>query len=353
MLNNNASRRLKALRKYAKEHLDVPVNPFEIWSTNYDIKALDRLVNKYLKQQFDKIPQYEEKIKELEGYLDDVMTQVKKANIKKEINEYAKKIEEIRNKPNKYKEMASNILKEYLDVKDETRRMLIIDEFLRMVKNFYPHTIVQENLNTKSDYCFDCNVQLVEGEDIMHCPQCFREYEEREDYQNTSQKTKTHDPISYFEKVIDQVEGREYIEVPDSYKKKLDDLVEKMEMSKPLTRCQVVKLVYMCGDSYYYQHVSQVALQYANIPLPDYSSQRNILLEKYKQFSEVYTDIQKTLVSSLNGLFVIFKLLEMEDNDLELQDFKASISDQTLSQYDNIWQQACERLNWVYIETKN
>jgi len=353
MFNNNLSKKLKALRNYASEHLVIPVNPFEIWNTNYDIKALDRIVQKYLRSQLDKIPQYEEKIKELEKHLEDVMTQVKQANIKNEINEYARKIEEIRTKPNKYKDMASHLLKEYFDVKDETRRMLIIDEFLKMVKNFYPHSIVQENLVTKADFCFTCNVKLIENNDVMYCPNCYREYEERENFQNASQKTKAHDPISYFEKIIDQVEGREYIEVKPAYMKKLDQQAAKIGWEKPLTRCQVVKLVYMCGDSHYYSHVSQVALQYANLPLPDYSAQRNLLLEKYRQFSEIYPDIQKTIVSSLNGLFVIFKLLEMEDNDLELEDFKASISDQTLSQYDNIWQQACEKLGWTYIKTKN
>lgn len=353
MFPSDLSKRLKALQNYATKNLDIPINPFETWTTNYDIKALNRIVIKYLQQQINKIPQYEDKINELEKQLENAFTRVKKLNIEDQIKEFTDKINEIKSNPIKYKNIASKLLEEYLNVKDEKRRMEIIEEFLKMVKNFYPHSIVQESLNNKANHCSSCNVKLVEGDENLHCPKCFREYEDREDFQSFSQKSKSHDTINYFEKIIDQVEGREYIEISAEYKKRLDEIAERKGWKKPFTRSHVVELVYCCGDSSYYSHVSQIAFQYADIPLPDYSAQRAVLIEKYKQFSDIYQSIQRQLVSSLNGLFVIFKLLEMENNDLELRDFKASISDQTLSQYDSIWEQACERLGWPYIKTKN
>jgi len=353
MFKSDHQKRLKELKAYANKNLDIPINPFEIWSTTYDIKSLDRNVVKYLKNQLENIPQYENKIKDLEEQLKTTITRVKRIGIERQIDELKHKIEDIKNNPTKYKKIASSFIEEYLYVQDEGKRMIIIEDFLKMVKKFYPHTIIREALITKADYCFSCNIKLIEGRENMYCPKCFREYEEREDLQISNVKTKIHDPINYFEKIIDQVEGKEYVNIPSNYIKLLDSMVEKRGWKKPLNRGQIVELVYASSSSEYYSHISQIAYQYAGIPLPDYSNRRSHLLEKYKQFSEIYQDIQKTLISSLNGLFVFFKLLEMEDENLELKDFKASISDQTLSQYDSIWQKACERLGWKYIQTQN
>lgn len=353
MFKNNHKRIFKELREHSSKNIDIPKNPFEIWSTNYDIRSLNKIVNKYLLEKIEKVPQYQEKINEIREQIVDTATRVRRLTLADQIKELETKIEKLRNSPEEYKKMADSFLNDYLNVSDDDQRAIIVEEFLKMVQKFYPHRIVRDSQHIKPDHCLQCDVPLNDSGDILHCPQCFREYEEGIDLRSLNVKTKTHNPISYFEKTIDRMEEKEYIKIPESYLKLLDNIAKNRGMKKPFTRAQVIELIYSAGNSDYYDHISQVALQYADIPLPDYSSKRADLLDRYRQFCEIYPLIPKTLVSSLNGMFVLFKLLEIDDDTLDLKDFKAPISDQTLSKYDEIWGKACEILNWRYIRTKN
>lgn len=342
MMKNN----WHALRVLNKSKVEVPLNPTETYSNEYDIIHLDRHILIYLKrQQEDQIPPLRIEIHRLQKEMTKVSSRVSRLTIETRCQELQQRIYSLNTNIEAYQYKAKDFLLIHANSENPIERLINIEKYLQMIKPFYPHNIRAVPVNYAKDACVDCQVGLVEDGDLWLCPQCNRSYDT---YENVTDSGINNDAkVNHFIKIIDQVEGKTSYILSQEYRLRLDEIIKHRRLNRvALTRADIVSAVYAIGDATHYQHISQIAHQYANIPLPNYDIYREDIIRNYCLFLQVYETLPKDLTSVLNGLYMLYRLLNLQGVDIELASLRPPITERTLEQYEDIFRRVNHVLGW-------
>jgi len=361
----NYRKGLNQLEKVAQKHQTIPINLSDTWKTDYNISNLDRIVRQYLNQNMSRIKNLETEKAEIEEQLKLVKGRIISLSLQRRVEEISNQIVTIKTAPEVYEKITCGYLSLYKKMGNVIYgpvRIQVIETYLTVIKKFYPHNITRDLGQMVVDKCVEHDVlleplQSQEDEfvdDRMYCPICQRVYDGWMDWSKITvvTKKKDYDVIANFEKILDQFEGKVIIDFPQTLWNELDEKVSEKGWKKSQMKKQDVNILLKeTNNSNYYPHLPLISFLYCKIPLPDLTRYRSDLIDDYRDYCKVYSTIDKTRGSALNGLFIAWKLLEKRGYNGDLDSFKPSISKQTLAIYDQIWFQACEKLGWEFIPT--
>lgn len=357
---NTFFKSLNALNRIADDNQTIPATVIAKWVTDYDIFGLDRIIRKTLDKEKDRLSALKKDKRDLEALLKGIVITVDKVSVVDSLEIIDKEIKNIEQKPNEYKTLSIDYLETYKYLKEKKISDLmpiVIEEYLQFAKKYYPHQVDRVQEKSRSDICPKCNIPLNAYEDDEddrgYCSKCYVIFEGC--FENTkvvhSSRKKDYDPIGNFCKIIAQFCGEVEVEFNKKFwddfdKKRNDAKLQKEKMSRKDVMDVLKKTP---GGADYYIHFTRIAYEYCAIALPDINLFREDVIEDYKIFYPVYDAMEKDRDSALNGLFVLFKLLEKNGYQCCIDDVKPSISEETLRKYDILWKAACTPLEWTYI----
>jgi hypothetical protein len=119
-----------------------------------------------------------------------------------------------------------------------------------------------------------------------------------------------------------------------------------------LTRSDYTKLIFRLDDSKFYKNANYIMFVWREFPFPFYQCSKQDVMEKCQLFAESYDSFEKQLDSFPNGLYLLFKILELLGEEIILADFKPYISSPTIDRYDAIWKQFCTKFGWKFIRSR-
>jgi len=352
---------VKSLQKIGERHLDIVTCPMDTWKDDYNINYLHKMVLRYLNSRICKIKLYENEKEALKIQLSKSSGRIVRNSLEEKIKIIDKEIDGIKNSPREYTMLASDYIllyksvdKEYKDVK-----VILIQKYLNMVQSYFPHRIIRDFGTIHDDKCPYDNTELVpyhenddENEECKAiCPKCNKLYDVNLESQKVvvSSKKKEYDPVANFIKIMEHVEGKVSAEFPARLWSELDEKIkEDNRLKKELTRQDVAHYLYATNNLTNFSiHLTLIAKLYCDITPPDFSNIRDEIIEDYKAFYPVYDNIEKELESSLNSLFLLWKLLARNRYSGNIDDFKPLISSTTLSKYQNYYRESADILGWL------
>jgi hypothetical protein len=355
----NPSRNYRSLEKVAQKNQIVTNNPVETWREDFDIVGFDKTVQKFLSQnRAPRMLSLNKQRVSLDEQLEKARGRVAKLSIEAQIASIDAKIERELQSLTIYQGKAAPFIELYQKMGTSIYglpRIKVIEGYLRMAFDFYPHRIMREAAMPSETHCPKCLAPFQifresdddNTEEQVTCPKCFVLYDVSLNTRIVPTKKKEYDSEGNFNRHIDQYEGKINIIIPKTLFSEFDrTLTEKNWKKENLQRKDIITLLRETGYSELYPHASRIGFEYCNIALPDLTTYRSDLLEDYEAFQKVFKIMEKDRESSLNGLVLLFKFLERRGLAETLEDFKDSISDTTLRTYQKIWKEACNRLEW-------
>lgn len=349
---------LARLMKIADETREIEVNPVDVWKDDYNIKSLHKKVTKYLHSKLPKIKELEEEKEYLEKMLTGRCGRIEKLSIEEKLKFITQEIEKIRTSPERYHSLAKDFLKVYNGADEEYKSLktMVISNYLEMIKEFYPHRIHRDFGPIDDEKCPYDGSYLnnyygnEDGDDDKSiCPTCNKIYNFATNQKViTTSKKKEYDPVGNFIKIMSHVEGEVSIEFPPKLWEDLDEkLVESGKTKEELKRRDIAHFLYASNNlTQFSLHLTAICKMYCDIPPPDFAEIRDKIIEDYRKFYEAYSSIEKDIESSLNSLYVLWKLLKRNRFSGNTDDFKPLISPTTLAKYESYYSAAIAKLGW-------
>jgi len=385
----------------------VEINPNTTWKNDYDIRFLDMTIRSYLKNNKTKLPEYQKKIRELQTSINPYLSRVQRYEIEENIKKLEKIMSDIEKAPTEYAKKANPLLKEYTSLSkrleqvgkelgkefDESEigkfigsgfgeslggafghylgeiiennqnliegRQKIIEEFLEMCQLYYSHNIKREKVNVPDDYCSACITKLIEVDDeILQCPQCATNYEKKRKHVIKSSNAIA-EHMKHFEKYYGRHTGEINRDIPPEIIAILEERAEnsgyvKNGVWKDLKRIDFVRLIFGCDQTRdYYHDASYLLFVWRGFSLPSYQSSRQEIMNLCQEFAEEFEEINVVEQTSFpNGLYLLFKILELLGEEIQLEELKPSISPPTIDKYDSLWSKFCLNRGYKFIRSR-
>lgn len=305
------------------------------------------------------------------------------------------KIKELKNKiknietseiPNKYLLDTSSILYKYYNTKNndkidtktsvldlfnnkpvEKKKTNCIDDYFDVVDN----TVSITNLHSSTKYhtqdniyiCKICCAERIfeQSEGIIICPTCGTQEKILIDNDKSSYKDPPREisyfaykKINHFNEWLAQFQAKETTDIPpDVYDSIRIEL--KKENIDPLTVKQkkIRETLKKLNLNKYYEHVPHILNRLSGKPAPKIPRETE---EKLRiMFKDIQTPWIKHCPSNRSNFFsysyVLYKCLELLEEDQFLSYFTLLKSREKLAEQDNIWKLICKDLQWEYIKT--
>lgn len=344
--------------KIADKTKKIELNPTGVWKDDFNIKHMHNTVVQYLDKGLEKIKELEEEKQALEERLKKQCGRILKLTLEEKIISIDAEITKLKTSPEKYKALANDLLKIYkgADKEYKSLKVMAITNYLEMVKEFYPHHIYRDYDPPDDEKCpYDKSDLIIhrgnEDDDNEEsiCPTCNRiyNYSAKRKYVTTSKK-KEYDPVGNFIKIMSHVEGEVSIEFPPKLWTDLDEkLSESGKVKEELKRQDIAHFLYASNNlTQFSLHLTAICKIYCNIQPPDFTDIRENIIQDYRAFYDAYSSIEKDIESSLNSLYVLWKLLKRNCYSGNIDDFKPLISPTTLAKYQSYYSSAIEKLGW-------
>ncbi len=311
----------------------------------------------------------------------------KKLIVLDEIKELKKKIEEIESEksPNKYLLNTSNILFEYYEKNNENKTEKIsvldlfnnksnnnnndniIDNYLNYVNNTYI-TKKKNNNNNNSEfkdlyYCNICNNEKIfdSNEGIILCTHCGIQEKILVDTDKPSYKDPPREisyfaykKINHFNEWLAQFQAKETTDItPEVYEKIINELKKENINFKTVKQKKIRETLKKLNLNKYYEHVPHILNRLSGRPAPKIPRETE---EKLRiMFKDIQTPWQKHCPKDrsnfLSYAYVLYKCLQLLDEDEYLQEFNLLKSREKLAEQDALWKLICKDLQWQYIKT--
>jgi hypothetical protein len=348
-------------------------------------------LNKFSKDEKERIPQLKYKRQELKNKMKDKNPIEEILDIKDKILLINNEIKYLKSKQKEYFLDNSKIIFEYFESKKNISNSSVISTNSsknNIVNSFFKidntnkddqlssNNLVNEylcniddnfiDINSylnKSDICKYCNsgeLIPIEDEGILICNSCSRHIP----YLIESEKPSYKEPpkevcfyaykrINHFKEILAQFQGKETTQIPDIVIEniKLQIKKERIELSE-ISNQKTKEILKKLGYNKYYEHI-QFIKDKLGIKPPVMSPELeetmcNLFMELQSPYSKFCPDDR---VNFLNYYYTAYKLCELLGEDHYLEFFPMLKDREKRIEQDNIWKNICEELNWEFIPT--
>tara|TARA_B100000902_G_C27285041_1_gene903946 strand:- start:746 stop:1855 length:1110 start_codon:yes stop_codon:yes gene_type:complete len=362
-------------------------------SDNIDILAIDQKIRLGFLEEFEKIPFYTEKLKELSQTIDnlDTQNQVKfHKNLQYSYDSLNKYLDKL-NKQTEYNlyivqtlpiiENYKKILKTPVkvsflgkEVKNDTKKNKLIDEFLKISVNYTDDTLVNNNNNKNSSdtiQCPNCNNKKDFDnidKNIYVCQYCFAQqlvlkhissYNDI-DRINISSKY-MYDRKIHFRDCIKQYQGKQNSTIVSKIFDSLEEQFEKHhllvgdkettsreERFKNVTKNHVLLFLKELGYSNHYENVHLIHFSFTNIKPDDISHLEDQLLDDFDALTDLYDKKFKHInrKNFINTQYVLYQLLRRHKHQCNKDEFIILKTIDRKFFHDEICKELFEELGW-------
>jgi len=322
------------------------------WKDTYDIISLDKTIKKFLiTKEKENLSILEEEKRDYENQLNEAKSRVNQLSLKNQIEEISEKINILKNNLQNYIDETKSLLEEY----QQNKNPLFIEYFLEKVKKFYPHQIFRSK-QFDDQICPEHQVELEnfdlnDDSEEKFCPICFRIFNVHENWEVYEQdKKRDHDILDNLEKIIDLVEGNDGFTIPLTLRKVFDEIVERKGWKKEdIDKKRMLQILKESNNPKLKPHISKILYEYCGIIPPNLGKYRLEIREDSILYCQAFKEEEKIRNSALNCYWVLFKIIQRRNYDLNLDEFRHEISDNTKEEYFKIWRKICKKNNWEFM----
>lgn len=243
---------------------------------------------------------------------------------------------------------------------DEIKTLNLVQKYMSNVDESY----IDMNLYLKNmDVCNFCNngeMIALDDEGVLMCNICAAQIpylieNEKPSYKEPPKEVcfYSYKKITHFKEIIAQFQGKETTQIPLEHMELIELQIRKERLSiNELTYYKMKDILKNLELNGYYEHVAFIKNK-IGIPPPVFSQQLeetlcNLFMEILSPYAQVCPDDR---INFLNYHFVLYKLLELLDENKYLNEIPMLKDRLKIIDQDLIWRQICNILNWVYIPT--
>jgi rubrerythrin len=266
-------------------------------------------------------------------------------------------------KNNNKKSYSSTKISDFLDMEEKSNRADLLDSYTKII---HP-TKYQPNRKSKKieiDICKLCDVEmnLIQSEGLVVCPQCGREEHILIDSDKPSYKDPppeagefTYKRINRFDEWLTQYQAKETTEIPQEV---LDSIL--LEMKKEgitnlcrLTMEKVRGYLKKLSLNKYYEHIPHIIYCLNGLPTPRLTQETEEKLRSmFRQIQDIFDIVcPDDRTNFLSYSYLLRKLLELLGEDEHMKYFRLHKSREKIYQHDKVWEKICKLLLWDYIRT--
>ncbi len=335
--------KIPKLRLQLKRELSVIQSPQTIIERNKSIRKIKKIQNeiKVIRQE-SRIRDYLEKAK---PYIEEYKRLVPQ---KRKIDFTSKKekvLDEEEEKDPKYR-----------------RKILLVDRYLRIAKNYIKVNVEQKKRNVNKCVCgFDLTDIPIDNFGTQICPEC-----ETERYivgfnlhkTDTLATRNDYSDRDNFEKALMRYQGKQVDKIPDGLFNDLDKYfssrgkpgsdeiksrsIDSRGRKRGTNLAMLYKALLDTGYSSLYEDANLIAHRYWGWKLPDVTHLESIIMEDYEKTQRIYNMLQKQRSSSLGTQFRLFKHLELRGYPCSIGDFKVVKMRESIERHNEMWKEMCD-----------
>lgn len=200
--------------------------------------------------------------------------------------------------------------------------------------------------------CPECNKQVNEVCD--ECGVCLDvpKLEVFDIYNYMPRHTHCYKTLTHFREILNNWQGRELKAIPDNVYDRIKqatnnklEILDEQNLKIILKHLKLTKFIENCNSILFTLTGKQPPYLRKEIELK--------LIRYFKQIAKIYEEFRPTnRTYFLNYYYVLYKLLELMNEDELLSKIPLIRSKHRINQHDRIWQCVCYSLNWQFIKTK-
>jgi len=243
---------------------------------------------------------------------------------------------------------------------EEIKTINLVQKYMSNIDESY----IDMNLYLKNmDICNFCNngeMIALEDEGVLMCNNCAAQIpylieNEKPSYKEPPKEVcfYSYKKITHFKEIIAQFQGKETTQIPDDHIEQIELQIRKERISlNELSYKEMKEILKKLGLNKYYEHIAFIKNKLGISP-PVFSQQLeealcNLFMEILSPYAQVCPDDR---INFLNYHFVLYKLLELLDENKYLSEIPMLKDRLKLIEQDLIWRQICDILNWEPIPT--
>jgi predicted RNA-binding Zn-ribbon protein involved in translation (DUF1610 family) len=266
-------------------------------------------------------------------------------------------------KNNNKKSYSSTKISDFLDMEEKSNRADLLDSYTKIIHpNKYQPS--RKSKKIEIDICKLCDIEmnLIQSEGLVVCPQCGREEHILIDSDKPSYKDPppeagefTYKRINRFDEWLTQYQAKETTEIPQEV---LDSIL--LEMKKEgitnlcsLTMEKVRGYLKKLSLNKYYEHIPHIIYCLNGLPTPRLTQETEEKLRAmFRQIQDIFDIVcPDDRTNFLSYSYLLRKLLELLGEDEHMKYFRLHKSREKIYQHDKVWEKICKLLNWQYVRT--
>ena len=353
-----------------------------------DILSIDAEIQAKFQEKIAKLPEYIEKLQELESYMENKLHHRVKSNLIKNCDELRQKIKEIESNEqiNFYISETTSLLDEYRTIlktplrmsfvgkpiKNDREKQRIITEYLEIAQRYSNLTvptppkkekIVCDNCTNKKDF------DIIDG-NIYVCLECFAQqvvmkhissYKDI-DRVNISSKY-TYDRKVHFRDCINQYQGKQNSTIEQKVYDQLEEQFDKHHLLcgdkdspkevrfKRIAKEHIMMFLKELEYTKHYENVNLIHYNFTGIKPDDIGYLENQLLEDFDTLTELYDKRFKNIdrKNFINTQYVLYQLLARHKHPCRKEDFSILKTIDRKFFHDEICRVLFEEEGWNHI----
>lgn len=254
-------------------------------------------------------------------------------------------------------------------------RIIIIEKYLQLAGSYLSLDIVREvDIRARCPGCGgDTEDVEITSQGLQCCRHCCSVRESvvktpffKDGNRVNNSLGNNYEDEANFYKAFLRFQGKHPVKLPENLMSDLDDYfdrlnlprgeeIRKMPLKENGRRGKTDKeMMYTAladrGYAAHYEDINLICHLYWGWILPDISHLETQLMEDYRESQRVYEEIPKKRHSSLNSQYRLYRQLQKLGYPCSSVDFKMIKTTNIIDDYEDIWEQMCERLGWKYHE---
>lgn len=155
---------------------------------------------------------------------------------------------------------------------------------------------------------------------------------------------------TYFRETINRYEGKQNKTISPEVFEAIISWSDKHHIqTKQLSKEQVFMALQETKNSIFYEDVNLIHSHFTGIPCNDISHVKHHLFGDFDKVIKVYETLNLDRVNSLNSQYILFQLLRRKGIVVSRNDIFLLKTREKMVEYDNIYKQICEILEWTFI----